>query len=408
METDRFTVKDLLVEAKDAAELMVDLAYGAVFFSDIELAGEVLNLEGRIEDTLHELRMVCLLAARTPEDAEGLAGVLSLAESIEAIADSAKDIARVVLKQLGVPAQLLEDLRHAAEIIGRVTVQAENELEGRPLNELRLPFRTGMWIIAIRRGVDWNFGPSGDEILLEGDVLLLHGPPEGLDLVRAMAGDPVREPARPQSVGVLSNLDRAVDLVIELKNTSEIAVGLAYASILLQDKGLAGEVRVIEGRSDELYHELEGWVLRAAAEMPDPEQLRGLIHISNASERIVDAARSMTRLTESEAPPHPIIAHALAEADEIVAEALVEPGSEADGSRLGDLHTPTETGMEILAIERRGRWIYRPRANQTLQAGDRLLAIGPEDGAPLLRELCGDTRPPGDEGWHQAPDVDEE
>ena len=32
------SVKDLLVEAKDASELMVDLAYAAVFFNDEKLA----------------------------------------------------------------------------------------------------------------------------------------------------------------------------------------------------------------------------------------------------------------------------------------------------------------------------------------------------------------------------------
>ena len=34
----RSTVKGLLAEIKDSSELMVDLAYAAVFFSDEELA----------------------------------------------------------------------------------------------------------------------------------------------------------------------------------------------------------------------------------------------------------------------------------------------------------------------------------------------------------------------------------
>ena len=39
------TVKDLLVELKDASELMVDLAYAAVFFNEEKLAEEVGRLE---------------------------------------------------------------------------------------------------------------------------------------------------------------------------------------------------------------------------------------------------------------------------------------------------------------------------------------------------------------------------
>jgi uncharacterized protein with PhoU and TrkA domain len=50
--------------------------------------------------------------------------------------------------------------------------------------------------------------------------------------------------------------------VIELKNSSEVAVGLAYSAILLRDLTLATEVAVLEDKSDELYHQLEGWVLR--------------------------------------------------------------------------------------------------------------------------------------------------
>ncbi len=137
----RRTVKELLVDAKDAAELMVDLAYAAVFFGDDDLAREVLRLEDQVDDSLVELRMVCMLAARTPDDAHALAGVLSLAMSIEGIADSAEDIARVQLKDLGVPSVLRDDLRFAEEVTARVTVRESNQLEGRTLRELRTACR---------------------------------------------------------------------------------------------------------------------------------------------------------------------------------------------------------------------------------------------------------------------------
>lgn len=406
--TEQRTVKDLLVEAKDAAELMVDLAYAAVFFDDHTLAQEVLELEARMDDLLVELRRVCMLAARTPDDADQLAGVLSMAVSIEGIADSAEDIARVVLKDLGVPRQLREDLRHATEITARVRIHATNEMEGRPLHELELPAHTGMWIIAIRRDVAWTYGPDGDEVLREGDRLIVQGPPESLETVRRMAGHSPRE-ARDEGEEprTLSNLDRAVDLVVELKNTSEIAVGLAYSAILLRDPTLAAEVGVIEDRSDDLWHGLEGWVLRAAAEAEDPDSLRGLLHLAAASERIVDAAQSMCRLVEED-DVHPVIARALAEADEIVADAIVAASSEVVGRTLSELQIHTQTGMEVLAIERGGRWIYRPRSRRALAAGDRLLMVGPEESAPRLREWVGDDRPEHDEhGWTE-PELDDQ
>ncbi len=396
----------MLVGAKDAAELMVDLAYAAVFFDDTTLAREVLRLEEVMDELLVDLRKVCMLATRSPDDADQLAGVLSMAVSIEGIADAAEDIARVVLKDLGVPRQLREDLRHATEITARVKIRPENELEGRPLRELELPAHTGMWIIAIRRDVEWTFGPDGDEVLREGDRLIVQGPPQALEMLRSLAGGQPRQVTMPPAPTTLTNLDRAVDLVVELKNASEIAVGLAYSAILLRDPTLAAEVGVIEDRSDDLWHGLEGWVLRAAAEAEDPEDLRGLLHLAAASERIVDAAQSMCRLVEQD-DIHPVIAQALSEADEIVAEAVVGEGSEVVGETLGTLRIHMQTGMEVLAIERGGRWFYRPRKTRTLEAGDRLLVVGPEEGAPRLREWVGDARPEhAEHGWTEPEDRD--
>lgn len=404
----RRTVKELLVGAKDAAELMVDLAYAAVMFGDDGLGREVLRLEEQVDDLLVELRAVCMLAARTPEDADQLAGVLSVAVAIEGIADSAEDIARVQLKDLGVPSELRDDLRYAAEVTARVKVVEDNQLQGQTLRELELPARTGMWIIAIRRDVDWIHGPDGEEVVRDRDVLFLQGPGAGVDRVRELAG---REPhylPKPVEHRTLSNLDRAVDLVVELKNVSEVAVGLAYSAILLQDVSLAAEVSVIEDRSDDLFHGLEGWVLRAAPELEDPDDLRGLLHLASASERIVDAAQSMTRVIETEEAPHPIIAQALFEADEITADAFVAEGSKIIGPTLGELALQTSTGMEVLAIDRGGRWIYRPRSTRRFEAGDRILAIGPEEGALKLRELCGDERPEGEDGEWVEPLHDED
>lgn len=390
--TNQMTVKELLVEAKDAAELMVDLAYAAVFFDDDGLAQEVLRLEERVDDLLVSLRTVSMLASRTREDAEQLAGVLSVAVSMEAIADAAEDVARVVLKDVGVPQQLRDDLRHATEITARIRVREEGAIAGRTLRDIELPARTGMWVIALRRDVDWSYGPDGDERIVAGDVLFLQGPPDGVDAVRELAGGASRDLEHVAPTTTLSHLDRAVDLVVELKNVSEVAVGLAYSAILLQDTALAAEVGSIESTSDDLFHRLEGWVLRAAAELEDPDELRGLLHLAAASERIVDAARAMCRLVESGDTPHPILAAALAETDEVVAEAHVTTGSDIDGRTVGELRIHVETGMELLAVQRQERWLHRPRRTQVLRAGDRLLAIGPPEGAERLRALAGDDR----------------
>src|SRR5712692_4045383 len=128
-------VKELLVEAKDVSELMIDLAYAAVFFNEDDLAGEVEVLEERMDGYLRRLREVAMLAARSPEDAEGMASVLQIAAAIQKIGEAASDIARVVQAKIGIPDVLRRDLRHADEIVGRVRVREGAPCVGRSLGE---------------------------------------------------------------------------------------------------------------------------------------------------------------------------------------------------------------------------------------------------------------------------------
>jgi uncharacterized protein with PhoU and TrkA domain len=381
-------VKELLVEAKDVSELMIDLAYAAVFFNDDKMAAEVEVLETRLDGYLWRLREISMLAARSPEDAEGMGGVLHIAGAIEKIGQAASDIARVVHAKLGIPDALRPDLRHADEIVGRVRVRDGASSVGRSLRDLLLPSETGMWVMAIRRGDQWEFDPQADSVLSEGDVLLFQGPEEGVNLIRAVAGAPPL-PEAPEVEGpALNELDRAVDILIEMKNAAEVAVGLAYSALLFKDPALAAEVATLEARSDILHDELESWVLKAAPEARNTDELRGLLRLGYASETIFDAARDMTWLIEHGEELHPVVQMALEETEEVAAETVVEAGSRAEGQSLKQLQLETETGMFVLAVQRGRRWIYRPRPRFELEAGDRVISIGPEEGVAELETLC--------------------
>ena len=382
------SVKDLFIEAKDASELMVDLAYAAVFFDEEKLAREVERLEARMSDHLRRLRITAMLAARNPDDAEGMAGVLWIADAIEKVGDAASDIGRVVEAKLGIPDALRRDLRHADEMTARVKVRDGSSVIGRTLRDLSLPTETGMWVMAIRSGIEWQFDPGPDDVLSAGDVLLVRGPEEGVNLLREFAGAPPLPQPPDDDAPPLSELDRAVDILVELKDLSEAAVGLAYSSLLFNDRSLAAEVGALEARSDALHDELESWVLRSAPEARDPDELRGLLRLASASESMCDAARDMTWYVEHGEPLHPVVQMALEETEETASEVVVETGSAADGHTLAELQVETETGMFVLAIQRGARWSYRPRGKVQLRGGDRVIAVGPEDGAEALEALC--------------------
>ena len=380
-------VKDLLVELKDTSELMVDLAYAAVFFNEEKLAQEVERLEQRMSDHLRRLRITAMLAARSPEDAEGMAGVLWIADAIEGIGDAASDIARVVEARLGIPDALRQDLRHADEMTARVKVRDDAPGGGRTLRDLSLPTESGMWVVAIRSGMDWRFDPGADDVVSVGDVLLVRGPEEGVNHVRKLAGAPPLPQAPGEEPPPLSELDRAVDILVEMKDLAEAAVGLACSALLFNNRSLAAEVGTLEARSDILHDELESWVLRAAPEARDPDALRGLLRLGAASEYMCDAARDMTWYVEQGEALHPVVQLALEETEETSSEVVVERGSQAAGRSLKDLRLETETGMFVLAVQRGSRWIYRPRARFALQEGDRMISVGPEEGEEALATL---------------------
>src|SRR5436309_3047772 len=132
-----------------------------------------------------------------------------------------------------------------------------------------------------------------------------------VNLVREIVGAQPLPPGPSSEGPPLSELDRAVDILVELKNTAEAAVGLAYSALLFNDRALAAEVSTLEARSDMLHDELESWALRAAPEARNPDELRGLLRIASASESICDAARDMTWYVEKGEELHPVIQMAL-------------------------------------------------------------------------------------------------
>jgi uncharacterized protein with PhoU and TrkA domain len=279
----------------------------------------------------------------------------------------------------------------------RVRIREGSHLARRPLAALELPVQTGMRVVAIRRERDWITDVDGDAICLPGDVIFLRGSPAGIPRLRELAAAPYWEPPVPPEDGTLSDLDRAVDVLVEMKNISEVAVGLAYSALVLRDQGLAAEVRHLEDRLDEMKDRLELWVLRAGNDRIDPAPLRGLLHLSQAAEDLGDAAQQMVWLIEEKEELHPILSIALGDSDEVVVRVPVAAGSDADQTPLGDLQLDIEPGFHILAVQRGGRYLYRPGGDVRLAAGDELIASGPAEGHPMLAQRC---------GWHLTEDDD--
>lgn len=380
----------MLAEAKDTSEIMVDLAYAAVYFNDPGMATEVSELEERMNDLVQDMRAVSIMAVRRPAEAEGMASVLQIISAIESIANAAVDVTRIVTHRLGIPHELIGDLSNAEEVSHRVWIREGSHMAHRPLKDLEITVQCGMRVVAIRRERSWMIEEvDGDLVLLPGDVLFLRGAPAGIARLHELAAAPAWDPPPLPPAGVLTDLDRAVDVLVEMKNISEAAVGLAYSALALRDSGLAAEVRHLAERLDEMKDHLQLWVLRAAKDDVDPSPLRGLLQLASAAEELGDQANQMVWLITDDRGFHPIVKVALGEADVVATQVPVAVGSVADGRSLAELQLDIEPGFHVLALRRDNRYLYRPRGAAVLGAGDALIASGPQEGRGRLAELCG-------------------
>jgi uncharacterized protein with PhoU and TrkA domain len=137
-------LKTFLADAKDTSELMVDLAYAALYFDDEGMAESVLGLEENMSHLVHEMRSLAMLAVRHPREVDGMSSVLQVVSAIERVSNAAVDIARIVLRKLGIPRALVVDLAQAAEVSHRLAVAAGSHLANRPLRDMELPVVVGM------------------------------------------------------------------------------------------------------------------------------------------------------------------------------------------------------------------------------------------------------------------------
>ncbi|TKX71451.1 potassium channel family protein [Halorubrum sp. SP9] len=382
------SVKDLLVEMKDTAELLIDLSYSAVLHGSPTVAHEVVELEHRMDALQMRARMSLMLAARNPGEAETLAPVLGVIAAAEKVADAAGDIAKIVTEEIGIPSAMRSALSEGVETLVRGTVADESAYAGRTLKAIDLESKTGVRVIAVRRDEDWILNPGPTTRLEAGDVTLLRGPEGGVaDVYPELSGEPF-EPA-PSPEPAIDDLERAVDSIVLMKNLSELAVDLAYGSVLFDNEELAEEVSNLEIEVDALQSRFEAWTLRAAAEADDPVSLRGLIHLGVATEEISDAALAITEGVRRDLDVHPVVEMAVQESDEIITRTEVAAGSDLDGTAVVDGVPATDISTSVLAIRRSDdEWLVGPDIDTTLRGGDVIISKGTRTSAEEFDALA--------------------
>ncbi len=75
------------------------------------------------------------------------------------------------------------------------------------------------------------------------------------------------------------------------------------------------------------------------------------------------------------------------DADNVFTKVKVEPSSILCNKTLGQLKLGSETGMTVIAMRHKNRWLYGPNKNTKIDPEDILFAKGPEDGEKHLIDL---------------------
>lgn len=185
---------------------------------------------------------------------------------------------------------------------------------------------------------------------------------------------------------IRSRFERICDDLVELKDTSELMMDLAYSALLLNSRELAEEVQLLEVKVDGLHTEFELQVLSSLSDHEDLRGFLGLIRMGVVTERIADAAAEIAEVVLRVERPHPILKMVIEDADETVERVKVPEDSPLIGKTIREVRIPEETGMWVIVIRRGDRWM-RPHPKTVIQVGDVLIASGYAEGEEDFRRL---------------------
>ncbi|HEC88349.1 potassium channel protein [Thermococci archaeon] len=184
-EIDLWGIKDILVGIKDTSELMIDLAYTSLLYCNEEIAGEVFDLEKKMDKLNYKLKLITLRAART-EEAEKLIAIIEIANAAELIADAALKIAENVFREKIHPI-FVDAMKEADEIIIKETVNRNSKMINKTVRELKIKTNTGMHIFLVKRGNDYIYRLDNFKFK-ENDIIFAEGPEDGKKEIEELLG----------------------------------------------------------------------------------------------------------------------------------------------------------------------------------------------------------------------------
>lgn len=181
------------------------------------------------------------------------------------------------------------------------------------------------------------------------------------------------------------------DLLLEMKDLSELMIDLAYSAALFHNRELAEEVLELEGHVDTLAYLLNMNAMLAARDAEDAEALVAVSVVASAADKISDAAADIATIVLREIGVHPIVREAFKKVEEHLVRSVVTSNSILIKRRLKELELASKIGVDIIAIRRGKNWIINPKGAEMIKKGDILIARGAPLGIKQLKSLADGT-----------------
>lgn len=386
------SVREILLEMKNASEFTLSLAYASLMYNDEELANEVFSLEQELDSLSHELFRIAVMSGASKREADALAGLLNIGVAVNEVSDAMADLARLVIKGFPMHPALSWMLYTADEVIGLVRIEEGSSLISMKGELIEDPVNlAGCEVLAVKRDGRWIYDiPKGFEIE-EGDILLVEGTPESLENLRSLALGVNKKAYAPRvPLEEMSEDARKLsELLSSMRNLSELSLYLSYASLFYNSMEMALEVKKLEEELDELEDKIYEMVFSSLDSLRDPKELIPLVRVASSSERVGDAAYSIASLVERGITAHPVFELVVEESEDTITRVVLAEESESIGRRIRDLDLEESTGVWILAIKRGLRWIYGPKDSELLMDGDQLILIGKREGIDDAIQILG-------------------
>jgi uncharacterized protein with PhoU and TrkA domain len=176
-------------------------------------------------------------------------------------------------------------------------------------------------------------------------------------------------------------------MLIQMKDTSELLINLAYTALLTNNKDIAEDIFELEEKFDSFHTDFELKVLRLELEEGEETRRLGLIRLGVAAENLSDAAAEMAEIVLRGVDVHPLMRLALKDADERVSRQIVDPNSILANKTLGQLRLE-DHGTRIFAVKRNDHWTYDPRGRFKLLPGDIIYAGGYKEAVEKLEDVA--------------------